>query len=630
MTWHSAHSIVLQRLAALLVGTWLASAVIADESALRVGPALKGAWLNDAMPGQGFLVEVIESPDVLFIAWFTFPRDSEDAATRGDRHRWFTLEGAYASDGSVETTLYETSGGAFLGPAPVDQAGIGSATVRFVDCNSAVIDYRFNDSGESGQINLRRAVPVEPLTCLALLPPQALPESIEPDRPAVFLGATVLDLPAVQWVDEQMVVIEGGVITWVGPLDAQRIPADAALVDARGRFLTPGLVDTHTHLATNVREFQGLNAPANVIEQSARNQLMLYLARGVTTLLNNGDFGEDLPRWDEETRSGEKTGPTVYAAKYARGDAGTPDGGPTGQEVLNATQARAFTRAAHEAGYRFMKVYNHTPREGVLAILDEGAKLDMPVIGHFPQTLSTQEVLDAGMTMVAHSGAYLWQTFNNNPNVSPSQIQQAINLTLSTGTHVTATVGLEELVAQVFCNDPAGVAAYWARPVTRYMHPTTVSLNDRSITAAWRWNPPGCIHESYERWLGFIQEFTLGLHEAGVPLLMGTDSPTVLGVPGFSAVDEVQALVNTGIDLPDAVRIATWNGGRYITEALGLDTPFGAVRAGWRADLLLLDQDPLVAAENLASVAGVMARGEWHSTAWFEVQLEAIAQSYGN
>jgi imidazolonepropionase-like amidohydrolase len=104
----------------------------------------------------------------------------------------------------------------------------------------------------------------------------------------------------------------------------------------------------------------------------------------------------------------------------------------------------------------------------------------------------------------------------------------------------------------------------------------------------------------------------------------------VLGVPGFSATDEIRALVNAGIPLPDVLRIGTWNGGEFISTKLDLDVPFGAIREGWRADLVLLADNPLESADNLEHIVGVMARGRWKSASWFEEQLEQIAQSYGN
>ena len=117
---------------------------------------------------------------------------------------------------------------------------------------------------------------------------------------------------------------------------------------------------------------------------------------------------------------------------------------------------------------------------------------------------------------------------------------------------------------------------------------------------------------------------------AGVPVMMGTDSPTVLGVPGFSALDEVQALVDSGIPLKDALKMATWNGGEFISRKLALDVPFGAIKQGWRADLLLLGSNPLETPGNLEDIVGVMSAGRWKSSSWFATQLEAIAQSYGN
>ncbi len=402
------------------------------------------------------------------------------------------------------------------------------------------------------------------------------------------------------------------------------------IIDGRSRYLLPGMVDTHTHLATNVRELLGGNPSAQTIEESARNQLMLYLARGVTTILNNGDFGEPLPRWATEVEAGVLTGPHIYAAQYARGDNTTPDGGPPNRAITDASQARGFTRQSYDSGYDFMKIYNYTPRDGVLAILDEAHSLGMPVLGHFPQTMSTRETLENGMDMVAHSGAYLWRFFGGNTSASDSQIAQAVQLTVENGTSVTATVGIEEIIDRIWCNDTAGVSNYWARAETRYMHPTTVGLNDRSINAKWRWNPDGCFNGGYTPTRDFLRRFTLALHQGGAPIMMGTDSPTVLGVPGFSAADEVQALVNSGIEPLDAIRIASFNGADFISRTLALEVPFGSITEGSRADLLLLGSNPIESVDNIKDILGVMLDGRWNSSAWFDDQLEDIARSYGN
>ncbi len=597
------------------------------QTILKIGPPLKGAWLNSLMPGQGYLIEIVTDPPVIFVGWFTFPRASDAPQNDPVSHRWYTIQGNY-SGSSVEALIYETAGGSFLGPTQIQTVRIGVATIRFTGCNTAELDYRFDDTGESGTIIIVRAIPIDETACDSLLENPPVPDQIASSQTSVFMNVGLLDMPSGEIRSNQMVVVENGVITHVGNHNPVLIPADAAIIDGSSRYLVPGMVDTHTHLATNVREFLGAVVPSSA-EEAARSQLILYLARGVTTILNNGDFGEALPRWGTETESGELVGPNIYAAQYARGNNNTSDGGPPDRAVTNASQAREFTRQAFADGYQFMKVYNQTPRDAALAILDEARILGMPVLGHFPQTMSSRQLLDNGLAMVAHSGAYLWKFFRNNINTSDALIAEAIQMTLDNGTAVTATLGIEELIDQIWCNDPQGVAAYWAREETRYMHPTTVSLNNRSITSN-RWNPGGCNRGAYVGVTNFLRKFTLALHEAGATLTMGTDSPTVLGVPGFSAIDEVQALVNSGIPLVDAIRMATWNGGRFISSKLELAVPFGAIRDGWRADLVLLDSNPLESTENLEDIVGVMANGNWKSTAWFNTQLEIIAEQYGN
>jgi imidazolonepropionase-like amidohydrolase len=112
--------------------------------------------------------------------------------------------------------------------------------------------------------------------------------------------------------------------------------------------------------------------------------------------------------------------------------------------------------------------------------------------------------------------------------------------------------------------------------------------------------------------------------------MMGTDSPTVLGVPGFSAVDEVRALADSGIPLREVLKMATWNGGEFISRKLALGVPFGAIITGWRADLLLLGSNPLETPDHLEDIIGVMSAGRWKSSTWFSTRLETIALSYGN
>ena len=80
-------------------------------------------------------------------------------------------------------------------------------------------------------------------------------------------------------------------------------------------------------------------------------------------------------------------------------------------------------------------------------------------------------------------------------------------------------------------------------------------------------------------------------------------------------------MLRSGISLPDVLRISSLNAGEYISNKLALNTPFGSVRQGYRADLVLLESNPLASAENLKQITGVMAGGRWRSHSFFDREL---------
>ncbi len=100
------------------------------------------------------------------------------------------------------------------------------------------------------------------------------------------------------------------------------------------------------------------------------------------------------------------------------------------------------------------------------------------------------------------------------------------------------------------------------------------------------------------------------MHAAGVPILAGTDSGGAMGAflyPGFSLADELERLVDCGLTPADALRTATLNPARYFGE----EETTGTVATGKRADLVLLDQNPLEQIGNVRGISGVMADGKW-------------------
>jgi imidazolonepropionase-like amidohydrolase len=118
------------------------------------------------------------------------------------------------------------------------------------------------------------------------------------------------------------------------------------------------------------------------------------------------------------------------------------------------------------------------------------------------------------------------------------------------------------------------------------------------------------------------------LNDAGVGILMGTDSPQLWNVPGFALHREIRIYEEAGMSRYDILESGTTTVARYVDEVLGLDGSFGTVAPGQRADLVLLGANPLESLDNLEARAGVMVRGQWVSGEEIEAGLEALSAKH--
>jgi hypothetical protein len=158
-------------------------------------------------------------------------------------------------------------------------------------------------------------------------------------------------------------------------------------------------------------------------------------------------------------------------------------------------------------------------------------------------------------------------------------------------------------------------------PEVKYLHP---------IVFDFRWAPGPNPYVDlgaqpwYPDYLASIERMLLALNQSGVLLMSGTDVPVPLTVPGFSLHDELETMVDVGLSTYDVLKTSTYNPALYLGE---LDE-FGTIEVGKRADLVLLDANPLDDITHTRRIAGTMVRGRWYDRADLDRMLELVARDY--
>ncbi len=405
--------------------------------------------------------------------------------------------------------------------------------------------------------------------------------------------ATVLPMTGAAPIPNASVVIESGRIAAILP-SGSATPRGLKRIDARGKFLIPGLTDAHVHListdlATLYLAMLKLDLPTSTDTQDA---VLPYLAHGVTQVFNlqatPGGFAQKT-----EIASGKVLGPTILSAAMIDGD---PPNWPVGMTRIARTpeEGRAQVRKAAAEGYQLIKPYSQLNLETFTAILDEARKLNLPVVGHIPgRGQDTAKFLQPGLGMVAHAEEFAQRTSSPDPSLIPRYVE----LAKASGTGLIATLTLDDRLLEMV-RDPQSLAA---RPELATLHP--------SVRKIWlEHNPyvaratPGYIG-FLERIVAFNKQLVKAFADAGIPILTGTDAVVPGVVPGFSLPDELAALVAAGLSNEQALTAATRAPCEWIKSNCG------TVAVGMRADLLLLDRDPLADIANTRKLHALVLGG---------------------
>ncbi len=414
----------------------------------------------------------------------------------------------------------------------------------------------------------------------------------------VITGATIIDGTSRPPVKDAAVVIKGTRISAVGPRRSVNVPQGATVIDARGKYVIPGLADMHNHLGDGTFSFS--EGPPNL-----RKNLARMLASGFTSLFHQGipnleSFGDlKLVAAADDSPYPHFYGVGVRFA--AKGGHGASLGSFTPDSPDEARRQVRELAAAKVDGvkivYDDLSYVTDEPRpmlkpEVVAAIIDEAHQHGLKAYVHAPVLKYAKEVLRAGADGLVHG---IISDPVDDELISLLKRNQAAYITTHAIFYSVADLGA------------------WARRISAF---NTKGLIPREVLEIGL--DPKSIEQWEARWknlalakaqLPILRANVKKLQDAGVLVVLGSDTPsagTGTGVLlGLASQLELTLLVEAGLTTGEALRTATSNAARMV----GREKDLGTIESGKLADMLILDADPLADIGNVRSIHRIVKGG---------------------
>jgi hypothetical protein len=426
---------------------------------------------------------------------------------------------------------------------------------------------------------------------LALTPLVLSVSAAQQAPPLAITGVNVVDVVDGQITANATITIDGARIVDVTQAGAP--PKKARVVDARGTFMIPGMWDMHAHM-----------------EASGPSWLQLYVANGVTGLRDMGSDLDFILNLREATAAGREIGPRIFAAGPILDDA--PAEWPFRRRVRTADEGRAAVRQLKQRGVDLIKVHDRTPREAYYAIAEEARRQKLPLAGHKPMKMTIEEIVEAGQTDLEHlSNGQLWRPCAGREYRSGA-CQALFGMLARRGVWQTPTLAGTFEIGTI--GTPAsGVSA------------DRMSYATKKVRDMWAANQAGFATPEVIKILRAAAEVgavvTADMAKAGVGILAGCDTM----IAGFCVHDELAMMVRGGMPALTALQTATLNPVRYF----GLEAAAGTVAAGRRADLVLLEANPLTDIANVGRIRAVILAGRFFDRKALDAMLADVRRASG-
>jgi imidazolonepropionase-like amidohydrolase len=428
------------------------------------------------------------------------------------------------------------------------------------------------------------------VVAVALLALAGVAVGVQSPDVKVITGITLINPSSSTPFPNAVIVITGARISQVGAAATVTPPAGAETLDASGKFVIPGLADMHNHLEDGALSFQ----------QNRAANLGRLLTVGVTTVFDPNVSGGDFDKLKSVAAADSSayprffgTGPSITVEGDTLGAQSpkpkTPDDARSVVQRLKALNVDAVKIQRDDLVWASTRAMAPMPLDVLQAIVDEAHRVGLKVYGHAPQLARAKEALRAGVDGLLHG------------IIDEPIDQEFIGLMKKNVAPYVPTLVMFEDVADV-TGFAKRQAPYWDQ----------LGLQPPGIYQAYTAPAGAQLFQSLLNNTAFAKEHLPLLRanlkrvfDAGIPVVMGSDTGFFGVLLGVSTQVEMELMVEAGLTPADALRAATINAARMI----GRDNEQGTIEAGMVADLLILDANPLEDIRSIRRIHRVVKGG---------------------
>jgi len=431
-------------------------------------------------------------------------------------------------------------------------------------------------------------------------------------KEVAFLNVNVIPMDKEEVLTNRIVIVNNGKITAIHDAALVKIKwhSSTILVDAKGKYLMPGLAEMHAHV------------PTNADEQQHKDVVKLFALYGITTI--RGMLGHPSHiALREKLRSGEILGPILYTSGPA----------VSGGSVKSPEQAVALVKEEKKAGYDFLKILPGLTKENFAAVSKTAKEENIRFAGHIPFEVGVWNSINAEYQTIDHMDGFVEglvpgvenmtekQTGFFGMNVARQIDESKIPVLMSELKKHNVWVVPTQALAERWISSERSAETLRAAPEMKYMD--TKTLDNWVKTKSSMKNNPDYDSLKIMDYIKLRRKLIFEMNKTGVGLLLGCDAPQVFNVPGMATHHELQYLVDAGLTPYEALKTGTINVAKFYKK----EGKAGVIREGAASELILLSANPLEDISNSTKIEGVMLRDKWLPRSYIEQSLKDLEKT---